>query len=43
MIVEVATSRHSAVHDGRTFHFCCPRCKAAFEREPARYAPAAAG
>jgi len=43
MIVEVAASRHRAEHGGRTFHFCCPRCRAAFEREPDRYAPAAAG
>ena len=43
MIVEVGASRHTAEHGGRTFHFCCPRCRAAFEREPDRYAPAAAG
>ena len=43
MIVEVAATRHTVEHGGRTFHFCCPRCRAAFEREPDRYAPAAAG
>ncbi|HEX7089435.1 MAG TPA: XdhC family protein [Longimicrobiales bacterium] len=43
MVVEVAASRHSIEHGGRTFHFCCPRCMAAFGREPERYAPAAAG
>lgn len=41
MAVEIATARHSAVHDGRTFHFCCSHCKAAFEREPERYRVAA--
>ncbi len=43
MAVDPATSRHQAVHQGATFHFCGAGCKAKFEAEPARYlaAPAA--
>lgn len=37
MSVRIATARHTAVHAGRTFYFCCPHCKRAFEREPERY------
>ncbi len=42
MTVGVATARHMLeLPDGRAFFFCCPRCRAAFEREPERFlAPA---
>jgi len=41
MEVELATALHTAEHDGTTYAFCCPHCKASFERDPARYlAPA---
>ena len=37
MEVEVATARWIADHDGETYYFCAPGCKAAFEREPAEF------
>ena len=37
MEVTVAGAMHTAAHAGHTYYFCCPRCKAAFERDPARY------
>lgn len=37
MAVEVAIARHYVTFEGRTFYFCCPRCKAAFERDPEKY------
>ena len=37
MEVEVAAARWIADHDGETFYFCAPGCKAAFEREPAEF------
>ncbi|MBX6364148.1 MAG: XdhC family protein [Gemmatimonadetes bacterium] len=42
MAVDPATARHTLeLADGRTVYFCCPHCRAAFEREPERYlAPA---
>ncbi len=27
----------SAVHDGKKVYFCCPACKAKFEKDPAKY------
>jgi xanthine dehydrogenase accessory factor len=41
MEVEMAAARHTAEIDETTYYFCCPHCRAAFLREPARYlAPA---
>jgi xanthine dehydrogenase accessory factor len=40
MTVSVATARHTAEFDGRTFYFCCGGCRAQFLKEPARYAAA---
>jgi xanthine dehydrogenase accessory factor len=37
MTVTVATARHVATWDGRTWYFCNPRCKDRFLAEPARY------
>lgn len=37
MEVEVATARWISDHDGETYYFCAPGCKAAFEREPAEF------
>jgi xanthine dehydrogenase accessory factor len=37
MDVEVATARWISEHEGQTFYFCAPGCKAAFERAPAEY------
>lgn len=43
MEVEVATARHSHEHEGQTYYFCCPHCKAKFAKDPVRYLAAAAG
>lgn len=40
MAVEVASARHTAVHQGRTFYFCSAHCLGAFESDPLRYASA---
>jgi Cu+-exporting ATPase len=37
MTVEPATARATAEHQGKTYYFCCPSCKARFEAEPERY------
>jgi xanthine dehydrogenase accessory factor len=37
MSVEIAEARHTSVHNGRTFYFCCPACKREFAREPERF------
>jgi len=37
MTVVVATARHRAEHDGRTFYFCNPRCRERFLAAPARW------
>lgn len=42
MLVEVATARHRSEAGGRTVYFCCAGCKDTFERDPQRYAAAAA-
>ncbi len=38
MAVDPAQSRERAMHRGVEYHFCSPTCRAAFTREPARYA-----
>jgi xanthine dehydrogenase accessory factor len=37
MLVDVATARFVAEHEGQTYYFCCPACKKKFEADPARY------
>ncbi|MFN4087799.1 MAG: heavy metal translocating P-type ATPase [Alphaproteobacteria bacterium] len=37
MTVDPATAKHSAVHGGGTFWFCCARCRERFEAEPERW------
>jgi xanthine dehydrogenase accessory factor len=37
MTVAVAGARETAVHDGVTYFFCNPGCRARFEADPARY------
>jgi len=39
MIVEIATTRHHSVLNGREYYFCCPACKRLFERNPQEYLP----
>jgi xanthine dehydrogenase accessory factor len=40
MTVAVATSRHRAEHQGRTYHFCCAGCREKFVQQAERFAPA---
>jgi Cu+-exporting ATPase len=37
MLVDPATAKHKAEHEGRTYYFCNPRCREKFVAEPARY------
>ena len=37
MKVDPATARHSHVHDGVTYYFCCDGCRAKFAATPAKY------
>jgi xanthine dehydrogenase accessory factor len=37
MEVEIATARWIADHEGETFYFCAPGCKASFEKQPADF------
>ena len=41
MTVVVATARHRAEHDGRSYFFCNPRCREKFLLAPERYLSAA--
>jgi xanthine dehydrogenase accessory factor len=45
MTVTIASARHRAEHEGRSYYFCNPRCREKFLAEPARWtaAPAAKG
>jgi xanthine dehydrogenase accessory factor len=38
MEVDVATARWITEHEGETYYFCAPGCKAMFEKAPAEYA-----
>ena len=38
MQVDPKTTQHTAEHDGRTYYFCAPSCKKAFEADPSKYA-----
>ncbi|MER3553020.1 MAG: hypothetical protein C4331_01325 [Meiothermus sp.] len=37
MSVEIATARHNYEFEGTTYYFCCPHCKAKFQKDPAKY------
>lgn len=37
MDVDPTTSRHIATHQGKTYYFCSPGCRRAFEADPAKY------
>jgi len=42
MQVDPGTATLKSEHDGRTFYFCGPGCKKAFDADPQRYARAKA-
>jgi YHS domain-containing protein len=37
MTVEPAKAAAQSSYRGTMYYFCCPKCKAAFEREPEKY------
>jgi len=37
MRVDPQSARHTSRHEGKTYFFCAPGCKKAFEAEPAKY------
>jgi len=37
MDVDPAKAAASSVHQGQTYYFCAKGCKAAFDKDPARY------
>ena len=39
MTVVASEKNRPFVHDGQTYYFCCPGCRATFEKEPAKYIP----
>lgn len=42
MAVDVATAKHRAEHDGRTYAFCAPSCRKLFVADPASFLSGAA-
>lgn len=40
MQVNEAAAAAQLDHHGKTYYFCSPACKAAFERNPEKYVPA---
>lgn len=38
MTVEMSTARYTSEHGSRTYYFCCPACKRAFDGSPEEYA-----
>ena len=37
MSVDPNTVHHTAEHKGKTYYFCAPGCKRAFEADPEKY------
>ncbi|MDE3076489.1 MAG: YHS domain-containing protein [Chloroflexota bacterium] len=37
MNVDPKTARNSAEYQGKTYYFCAPGCKRAFEQDPQKY------
>ena len=42
MMVDPATAAARYEYEGKTYYFCAPGCKAAFEKDPDRYPGGAA-
>lgn len=42
MEVDPATAQWKSEYKGKTYYFCSPGCKAAFEKEPEKYTQVAA-
>ena len=43
MEVDPETAAAEAEYHGKQYYFCCPGCKATFERDPERYLKETAG
>jgi YHS domain-containing protein len=37
MVVDPEKARDRTEYQGKTYHFCAPGCKQAFEKDPERY------
>ena len=37
MEVDVQSARHTAEHEGKTYYFCAPGCKKAFDADPMKF------
>jgi YHS domain-containing protein len=37
MTVDEKTAKHKSVYKGKTYYFCAPGCKIAFEENPEKY------
>jgi len=37
MKVDEKTAKHKTVYKGKTYYFCAPGCKIAFEENPEKY------
>ena len=37
MDVDPSTAQHKSEHQGKTYYFCAPGCRRAFEADPAKY------
>lgn len=37
MSVEIASARHRYEFEGQLYYFCCPHCKAKFQKDPSQY------
>lgn len=35
--MEFESEKSKSRYRGETYYFCCPKCKAAFDKEPERY------
>ena len=37
MMIEAETANSTSTYQGKTYYFCSPGCKTAFERDPEKY------
>ncbi len=37
MMVDIGTAQHKSEYKGKTYYFCAPGCKTAFDRNPEQY------
>ena len=37
MTVDEDTAEYTTEHEGKTYYFCAPGCKSAFEENPSKY------